>query len=362
MEPLPRTTRYQRNIAAGLDRALRQALTPDRPAELSEIRFIVFSDHHRTDRGRSDDFRICEPAYSAALGWYLEQGHHLLLLGDVEELWTTHPDKVISSYRAVMDLEGAFMEEDRLWRFWGNHDDLWQQPGAVAHWLEPVYGPHLRMIEGMRIEVTAAGKRLGTLFFTHGHQGEFFSDRYGLLGQWGSQTFLRPWKRVTRAPSVTPAGDNRLRKRHNIAMYLWALRHPGTVLIAGHTHKPVFLTRENTERMEQQLAERRQEPGWPSSELARSRAEIEWIKAEQRLQCEEVEEELRPLTPCYFNTGCCSFRDGDVTGLEVADGKIRLVRWPDDHKQPRPKTLVEASLADVLTEVTQSAPTRPPCA
>src|SRR5215211_2783982 len=31
--------------------------------------------------------------------------------------------------------------------------------------------------------------------------------------------------------------------------------------------------------------------------------------------------------PCFFNTGCCSFGDGDITGLELADGEIRLVRW-----------------------------------
>ena len=52
--------------------------------------------------------------------------------------------------------------------------------------------------------------------------------------------------------------------------------------------------------------------------------------------------------PCYFNTGCCSFGDGDVTALEIADGEIRLVRWLDDEERPRSKLLVKDSLADVL--------------
>jgi hypothetical protein len=34
--------------------------------------------------------------------------------------------------------------------------------------------------------------------------------------------------------------------------------------------------------------------------------------------------------PSYFNTGCCSFGDGDVTGLEFAEGRVRLVRWLDN--------------------------------
>ena len=31
--------------------------------------------------------------------------------------------------------------------------------------------------------------------------------------------------------------------------------------------------------------------------------------------------------PCYFNSGCCSYADGDITGLELASGKISLVKW-----------------------------------
>ena len=52
--------------------------------------------------------------------------------------------------------------------------------------------------------------------------------------------------------------------------------------------------------------------------------------------------------PSYFNTGCCAFLDGDVTGLEVSDGEIRLVRWPDDEDAPKPKVLAKAKLKDVF--------------
>ena len=31
--------------------------------------------------------------------------------------------------------------------------------------------------------------------------------------------------------------------------------------------------------------------------------------------------------PSYFNTGCCSFSDRSITGIEIAGGEIRLVRW-----------------------------------
>jgi len=53
--------------------------------------------------------------------------------------------------------------------------------------------------------------------------------------------------------------------------------------------------------------------------------------------------------PCYFNTGCCSFSDGDITGIEIESGKIRLVRWPDDQGKPRRKILEEGDLTNIFS-------------
>ena len=52
----------------------------------AKLKIIVFSDHHRGVKDRADDFLKCKRAYHAALGWYLEGGFQLVLLGDVEDL------------------------------------------------------------------------------------------------------------------------------------------------------------------------------------------------------------------------------------------------------------------------------------
>ena len=80
---------YRRRIGKGLTEAHGRAGRRD--IELSDLRAVVFSDHHRGVGDGADDFRRCEPAYCAALGWYLEQGYELWLLGDVEELWENSP-------------------------------------------------------------------------------------------------------------------------------------------------------------------------------------------------------------------------------------------------------------------------------
>ncbi len=36
--------------------------------------------------------------------------------------------------------------------------------------------------------------------------------------------------------------------------------------------------------------------------------------------------------PSYFNSGCCCFSDGDLTGIEIEGGFIRLVKWKCQEK------------------------------
>ncbi len=36
--------------------------------------------------------------------------------------------------------------------------------------------------------------------------------------------------------------------------------------------------------------------------------------------------------PCYFNAGCCSFSDGEITGIEIKNGAIGLVKWNKEER------------------------------
>jgi hypothetical protein len=33
------------------------------------------------------------------------------------------------------------------------------------------------------------------------------------------------------------------------------------------------------------------------------------------------------MKPTYFNSGCCCYNDGTITGIEICDGFIRLIKW-----------------------------------
>jgi len=50
----------------------------------------------------------------------------------------------------------------------------------------------------------------------------------------------------------------------------------------------------------------------------------------------------------YFNTGCCCFDDGDITGIEISDCCIRLIKWQYvTHKKSERLVLEESKLEDL---------------
>jgi predicted phosphodiesterase len=362
-EELARATRdkrHQRRVARALDRALEHARAVEPVTlDLAQDRYIIFSDQHRGARNRADDFRWSERAYNAALAKYHTMGHVLVVLGDAEELWQERAGVVIEAYQHTLELEARFHRDGRYLRVWGNHDDAWSSEILVRLYLQPVFGePTLRVPEFLRLRVVDGAEELGTLFLVHGHQGTGASDRWSRLARIPVRYVWRNVQRATGHGWSTPATDWRLREGHNLALYSWAVRQPGLVLIAGHTHRPVFKSKSHAAQAQEELeaAERRlaATPGDPGlrEEVGHLAAELEWVRTREN-QRSGPEGVTEMEVPCYFNTGCCSFRNGHVTGLEIADGEIRLVRWPDDDNRPRARVLARASLREVLAACTR---------
>jgi hypothetical protein len=358
----PLDPRYLEQISEGLDRALKDA--KEEQAEIDRLRLAIFSDHHKGAQNKADDFRRCEFAYAAALGYYLDSGYRLCVLGDAEELWEESPSKVIDGYADVLKLEGEFRRAGRYERFWGNHDDLWSQP-KQSRKLNAVLsdGP---MREGLKIRVRRPDGPDCMLFLVHGHQGTTESDKLGWLSKPVVRLVWRQVQRMTGWSATTPASDHRLRGTHDRAMHEWARRRgPGLVLIAGHTHRPVFarsMPDPPPSRPVEELERLYGQAGGPA-DAAALRAELEYSRALARRPDPVAIADL----PCYFNTGCCSFPDGDITGLEIADGHLRLVRWPinlgelrskdgGDAIDPDKRILASQPLTDLFDAVSSPRP------
>jgi hypothetical protein len=348
----PKRSTYEQRIHASLNRAKVQSSTVIK--ELRSLKLVVFSDHHRGASDGADQFKPCKPAYHAALGYYLEAGFELLLLGDVEDLWQVRPEVAIQSYQDTLRLEAEFAKAQRYTRIWGNHDDLWQDQDAVQKYLHP-FLVGTTPVESLRFVVTHEGVKLGELYFAHGHQGTSFSDRYARFSKPFVRYVFNPLQRLLNYHLTTPATNYDLRYQHERAMFEWS-RGQDLILVTGHTHRPVFTSETHGQYLREELDELKASlESSPSvnakmelqERVYQKTAELHWVLA----QTNGLDLELAgDAVPCYFNSGCCSFSDGDITGLEIENGEIRLVRWPDQGN-PWKRVLRRAGLREVFESV-----------
>ena len=312
-------------------------------------RLIIFSDQHRGAKNGADDFMKAETAYLAALDHYFENNFQFISLGDNEELWENTLYQVKKHNTITFESEKRFILKDRFFKVFGNHDLYWDNSPIASQQLKTVYGKKLRVFEGIILEKdnkegTRQKKTISkpfsflkkkpntdnealpiancplTIFLTHGHQGDASSD-----GNWFSKFFVAniwaPLQAYLRINFNTPAYDEDLKTAHNLIMNEWSAKYKSLVLITGHTHQPVFESLTHPERLYKQLGDA--------------------IKANHKEEAAQIEQEIKrrgrdykttpaqylTMKPSYFNSGCCCYRDGDITGIEITYEKIVLVKW-----------------------------------
>ena len=290
-------------------------------------KWIIFSDHHRGVGDGADDFAICKDSYVKALKHYHNNNFGLIILGDVEEFWENTLKSVITKYNDILELERNFFVNDKLLKVWGNHDDAWNHLHEVKKYLFP-YFENIKTHEALNIVVNAEDGFLGNILLVHGHQGNNASDRFAGISKWFVRVIWRNVQRWFKIPLSTPAKSKALKDKHDIAMHTWAKARNKQIIVCGHTHQPVFMSKNHLDVLVSEL-----------EGLDHSNPDNEATIAEIREKINQLRKKTTAIgtlvadnKPCYFNSGCCSFSDGDITGLEIENGEIRLVKWTNNKR------------------------------
>ncbi|HYF32011.1 MAG TPA: metallophosphoesterase [Chitinophagaceae bacterium] len=306
-------------------------------------RFIIFSDHHKGTRDLADDFRLAEANYLAALKHYYDNGYTLICLGDCEELWENEPKALMEPNKKVFEAEIKFLNAGRYHRVFGNHDLEWKYDFPRALYLKPVFGDNLKVCEGLILKTKYNGHDY-SIFMTHGHQGDQRSDG-NAFSKWVVAAIWTPIQRFLEINIDTVSDSIELVDKHNIIMYQWSATQKNLVFISGHTHKPVFASMDHVERLTRQI---------DAAEAAGNTELVTSLKAELEKRRAEYagKQFLKTMViPSYFNSGCCCFFDGDITGIEIAEEEIRLIKWEDKSGAPSRKILERSPLAYIFEKL-----------
>ena len=311
------------------------------PFDARDHRFIIFSDQHKGAKDGADDFAKAEPNYLSALHYYDLKGFHFINLGDGEELWENSLAQVKKYNQPSFEAEKRFINRGAFTKIFGNHDLFWDNDPLAGFYLKSLYQTEVSVNEGVLLQTVTAGKSF-SIFCTHGHQGDAQSD-----GNWFSKFFVSNiWGPLQSYLSInpnTPSCNDHLKTAHNQMMYEWSSQQNDLLLITGHTHQPVFESLTRLERLYSKLAAARAEH---KAEL------IKALEAEIKLR-QYAPDNFQSMVPSYFNSGCCCFNDGDITGIEIADEKIRLIKWEEQKGKSERIVLEEVTLEEVVKQITE---------
>lgn len=306
-------------------------------------RFIIFSDQHKGRKNGADDFMSAERNYLEALRFYDEKKFHLISLGDCEELWENTMMQVLKYNEVSFQAEKKFIDRKAFTKVVGNHDLDWEIDALAPALLKKMYGTAVPVLQGIMLQSTF-DKKILHIFCTHGHQGDLQSD-----GNWFSKFFITkiwaPLQAFLRINPNTPAYDKQLKTAHNRMMYQWASEQKDLILITGHTHQPVFGSLTRFERLQREHRQALHENNAEWAEALEN--EMKWRSAEET----QVTEDFLHMKPVYFNSGCCCFADGDITGIELAEGFIRLIKWEESDGVSKRLVLEETSIHGLVREI-----------
>ncbi len=283
-------------------------------------RIVIFSDLHLGNGKSCDDFVHNGDLFLYLLKNYYSPRHfHLVLNGDVEELYKFPLKQIRSRWRNIYNALEDFQQQQNLTKLVGNHDySLFRKKEFIS-----------------RFPITDAWKfsyKNNIIFVFHGHQAEFF---FG---------FMQPLIVFLIRFIALPLGIKNYsvafnsRKRYLVEKRVYEFARSKKILaVIGHTHRPLFESLSKIDSLKFDIEKFCRE--YLSAQPARQK-ELEVLigkyKAElqnllhkrKRKQYEENIYARIPMAPCMFNSGCC-IRENGVTAIEICDGNIEMVFWFD---------------------------------
>lgn len=284
-------------------------------------KWIVLSDLHIGDGSGKDDFKTNAKLFIHILKeHYLAKGYKLVLNGDIEELQRFTLQKIIGAWPDFYWLLDTFYQRNALYKTIGNHDmALLMDEGKNSRY--PLFHA-LKLIWKNQ-----------SIFIYHGHQA---SNKYLKYNKWLGVT-LKYIANPLRIKNFSVAHNSRKQYKIEKKAYHYSSSRK-IISIIGHTHRPLFESLSKTERLRYKIEEicRRYINLDNPSERKKAKRGIKKYKKEliktyrqdrKAFYKKNIYNTIFTL-PSLFNSGCGIGKRG-ISGIEMQDGKIRLIHWFD---------------------------------
>ncbi len=246
-------------------------------------KFILFSDCHRGDNSFADDFANNRNIYHHALKHYFVNDFQYCELGDGDELWENLSfEPIYRAHKNIYKLLKLYHEKGRLHMIYGNHDMVYRNQSYVKKHLSYYFDfkeekekdllKDIVYNEAIILKHTQTNQEI---FLTHGHQADFMNYHGWRFNRFLVRILWKPLQVWGIADPTSPAKNHKELIKVERRVKKWILQNDNKITVIGHTHRPRF-----------------PEPG-------------------------DIP---------FFNDGSC-VHPRSITGIEIEEGKISLVKW-----------------------------------
>jgi predicted phosphodiesterase len=266
----------------------------------NDSKFILFSDCHRGDNSFADDFSKNRNIYFHALKHYYAEGFTYCEVGDGDELWENMSfQPILEAHKNVYMLLKLFHKGGRLNMIWGNHDMVYRNPDYVKKNLSAYFdqktGEKVELFGDIKYHEAIVLKHCETnqeLFLTHGHQADWWNYDFWKWSRFLVRVLWKPLNVMGIADPTTPAKNYKELIKVERRTKKWISKNNNLITVVGHTHRPRFA-----------------EPG-------------------------DIP---------FFNDGSC-VHPRSITGIEIENGEISLIKWQIATKDDGTLQIVRALL------------------
>lgn len=249
----------------------------------NDSKLILFSDCHRGDNSFADDFANNRNIYFHALKHYYNEGFQYFELGDGDELWENIKfESILHAHKNVFKLMKRFHDENKLHMIWGNHDMVYRDTKYVRKHLttyfDPKTGKDEDLFRGIEYHEAIILKHCDTnqeLFLTHGHQADWWNYVFWRWSRFMVRVLWKPLNVMGIADPTSPAKNYKGLIKVERRTKNWIEENNNLITIFGHTHRPRYPV---------------------------------------------------PGDIPFFNSGSC-VHPRSITGLEIENGSISLIKW-----------------------------------
>lgn len=210
-------------------------------------RLVCMSDLHRGSGTWNDNFLKNQNLFFAALTHYYHNDFTYIELGDGDELWENRSfQSIVCMHSDAFWLMSELYKEGRFYMLYGNHDMVKREPSFRLYECSSFFNeekqrktplfPGIEILEALQLYYVPTDRKILLL---HGHQGDFLNDTLWKLSRFLVRYVWRPLEFIG-FHDPTSAAKNYALKEHTEKKLLHFCESTDTMVITGHTHRPVF--------------------------------------------------------------------------------------------------------------------------